>query len=132
MTIVYHTVSVFQIIFYNRWMGILISKHALKHHIIPFYNVVDISSINNFFNVKYDWTNIYHDLSILIHNRKEKFKNKKMHIYLIYHQNIIYIIRICGFIFSMVISKKESWCCNSWLEHPQFNRSTTKNMDLSM
>ena len=40
--------------FYNRWMCILISKHALKHHIIHFYNVVDISSINNFFNVKYD------------------------------------------------------------------------------
>ena len=35
-------------------MGILISKNALKHYIVHVYNVVDISSINNFFNVKYD------------------------------------------------------------------------------
>ena len=54
MTELYHTISVIQISLYNRWMGILIYKHALKHHIIHFYNVVDISSINNFFNVKYD------------------------------------------------------------------------------
>ncbi len=35
-------------------MGILISKHAFKHNLIHIYNVVDISLINNFFNVKYD------------------------------------------------------------------------------
>ena len=52
--IISHYNVCFKFFFYNRWMGILISKHALKHHIILVYNVVDISSINNFFNVKYD------------------------------------------------------------------------------